>query len=77
MHTIQVVLDESLLKAADRHARRSKVNRSLLMRTALREYLERQQLLERERRDAAGYLAQTDLDPELEGWQKVAAWPED
>lgn len=39
MRRVQVVLDENLLKAADHFAHRIKVNRSALMRNALREYL--------------------------------------
>lgn len=77
METVQVVLDNELLKAADRQAKRSNVNRSMLMRTALREYLERQRLSELERRDAAGYVARPDQETELRGWERVAAWPED
>jgi metal-responsive CopG/Arc/MetJ family transcriptional regulator len=39
--TIQVVLDLKLLKATDRAAHRSKVNRSALIRDALRDHLRR------------------------------------
>ena len=41
MQTIQVVLEEDLLRAADRAARRVRVNRSALIREALREHLKR------------------------------------
>ena len=41
MTTIQVVLEDSLLQAADRAVRRLKVNRSALIRDALREHLRR------------------------------------
>lgn len=72
-----MVLGSELLKAADRQAKKSKVNRSMLLRTALREYLERQRLSELERQDAAGYLTQPDQDLVLQGWERVASWPED
>lgn len=75
MQTIQVVLDESLLKGADRAARRTKVNRSALIREALREHLKRLATLERERRDRAGY--ERTPATELGAWDKVAAWPEE
>lgn len=39
METIQVVLDRKLLQAADRVVRRTKRNRSALIRDALREHL--------------------------------------
>lgn len=73
METIQVVLDKKLLQAADRAARRTKQNRSALIRDALREHL---QLMERrtlEHRDREGYSRQPQRqDP----WEPEAAWPE-
>ncbi len=77
METVQVVLSSELLKAADRQAKKNKTNRSMLMRTALQEYLDRQRLAELERRDAAGYTAFPDQELELRGWERVAAWPEE
>ena len=41
METIQVVLGSTLLRATDGAARRARVNRSALVREALREYLKR------------------------------------
>ena len=77
MATIQVVIDEPLLRAADRAARRQKINRSSLMRSALREHLQRLRVREMEKADREGY----DRHPEdlREGalWDKVAAWPDD
>jgi len=75
MATIQVVLDDKLLRATDRVAGREKVNRSALIREALREYLLRIQVREKERRDRAGY--ERYPDAEFAPWEKVAAWPKD
>jgi len=55
MATVQIVIEESLLEAADLAARRQKINRSALFRTAVREHLERLAVQEKERRDRAGY----------------------
>jgi metal-responsive CopG/Arc/MetJ family transcriptional regulator len=41
METVQIVLDEKLLRDTDRAARRTKQNRSALVREALREHLRR------------------------------------
>jgi mRNA interferase MazF len=41
MKTIQIVLDKRLLEAADQAARRTRQNRSALVRDALREHLRR------------------------------------
>jgi metal-responsive CopG/Arc/MetJ family transcriptional regulator len=75
MQTIQVVLEASLLKLADRAARRARVNRSALFREALREHLKRLETMEKERRDRAGY--ERAPANEFAIWDKVAAWPEE
>jgi metal-responsive CopG/Arc/MetJ family transcriptional regulator len=75
MTTIKVVLEVSLLQATDRAVRRLKVNRSALIRDALREHLSRLRIREQERRDREGYaqhaIARADV------WDRVAAWPDD
>ena len=76
METIQVVLDTELLKAADLAAKRRKVNRSALIRDALREHLKRSRELELEERDRRGYLAKPQREEEFRIWEDAAAWPE-
>ncbi len=77
MTTIQVVLEDSLLAATDRAARRLKVNRSALVRDALREHLRRLSVLDKERRDREGYARRPIAEDEFGVWDKVTAWPED
>ena len=77
METVQVVLDAELLKAANAAARRHKVNRSELVRRALREHLERLRELDLEERDRRGYEAQPQRLEEYRPWEEVAAWPAD
>jgi metal-responsive CopG/Arc/MetJ family transcriptional regulator len=77
METIQVVLDEKLLHAADTAAKRQKVNRSALIRQALQEHLSRLHGLELEERDRRGYQAQPQRIEEYRPWEESAAWPED
>jgi metal-responsive CopG/Arc/MetJ family transcriptional regulator len=76
MQTIQVVLDEPLLQATNRAAKRSKVNRSALVREALRLYLKAMAVRELERRDRAGYERHPDTGEDLELWEKAAVWPD-
>jgi metal-responsive CopG/Arc/MetJ family transcriptional regulator len=76
MHTIQVVLDEKLLKAADVAAKRLKVNRSALIRDALRRHLKLLRELELEEQDRRGYLAKPQREEEYRVWEDAAAWPE-
>ena len=77
MTTIQVVLEESLLRATDRAVRRLKVNRSALIRDALREHLGRLGILENERRDREGYARHPIAKDEFGVWDKVGARPDD
>jgi metal-responsive CopG/Arc/MetJ family transcriptional regulator len=77
MQTIQVVLDAKLLKATDLAAKRRKVNRSALIREALRAHIERMHELDLEERDRRGYLAQPQRREEFSPWENAAAWPED
>ena len=75
METIQVVLDEGLLQEADRAAKRSKINRSALIRDALREYLKLLHVRELELREEEGYRRQPDSAVEARSWEQAAAWP--
>jgi metal-responsive CopG/Arc/MetJ family transcriptional regulator len=77
METIQVVIDEKLLQASDRAAKKAKLNRSELIRLALREHLQRMHILDAEQRDQRGYekLPQSTA-AEDSGWEVEAVWPE-
>jgi metal-responsive CopG/Arc/MetJ family transcriptional regulator len=77
METIQLVLDTKLREAADRAARRRKVNRSALIREALHEHLKRLQAQELEAMDRRGYLAQPQRVEEFRVWEETGAWPKD
>jgi metal-responsive CopG/Arc/MetJ family transcriptional regulator len=77
IETVQIVLEKSLLDAADRAARRLKMNRSALVRVALREHLRRLEVRERERADREGYRRRPAGEDELAAWDEVAAWPDD
>ena len=77
METIQIVLDEKLLKAADLAARRTKRNRSALMRDALREHLRTLELRAKEERDREGYARHHQGKDEGEMWEAGAAWPQE
>jgi metal-responsive CopG/Arc/MetJ family transcriptional regulator len=74
VETIQVVLDRKLLQAADRAARRSKQNRSALIRDALREHLRMLEVRALEQRDRDGYSKHPQTDEPLR-WEEEALWP--
>ncbi|MBI3696661.1 MAG: ribbon-helix-helix protein, CopG family [Acidobacteria bacterium] len=77
MQTVQIVFDEELLRAADRAARRVRVNRSAFVREALRQYLKRIETRELELRDRKGYLRRPVTGGDVSEWEQVAAWPQD
>jgi len=75
METIQVVLDTKLLQATDRAARRTRRNRSALIRDALREHLRSLEMRTLEERDRVGYSRQPQAHNESLAWEVEAAWP--
>jgi metal-responsive CopG/Arc/MetJ family transcriptional regulator len=75
METIQLVLDSELLRAANGAAKRARVNRSALIRRALREHLKRVAAREAEARDRQGYQERPEAAGEVETWERVASWP--
>jgi metal-responsive CopG/Arc/MetJ family transcriptional regulator len=77
VETIQVVLEKKLLVAADRAAKRAKVNRSALVREALRGYLQRMETRAKEDKDREGYLRQPQRPDQEEIWEKEAVWPKE
>jgi metal-responsive CopG/Arc/MetJ family transcriptional regulator len=77
MEIVQIVLDKKLLHAADQAAKRTRRNRSALVRDALREHLRRLELRASEERDRRGYLQYSQADAEAQGWESEAAWPQD
>jgi metal-responsive CopG/Arc/MetJ family transcriptional regulator len=77
VETIQVVMEDSLLRRVDKAARRLKLNRSALVRQALREHLGHLQTREREEADRRGYGRVPEEDTELTAWNRVLSWPED
>jgi metal-responsive CopG/Arc/MetJ family transcriptional regulator len=74
METIQIILDKKLLQATDQAARRTKQNRSALVRDALREHLRRLESRAKERRDREGYSRRPQMPDEWLVWEAEAAW---
>ncbi len=77
MATIQVVLDDALLELADTVAKQTHVNRSALIREALRAHLKRLRYLEMERQEREAYEQTPDDVEEARRWERVADWPDE
>jgi len=77
MQIVQIVLDKKLLHAADQAAKRTRQNRSALVRDALREHLRRLRVRASEERDRQGYSRHSQADAETRLWESEATWPEE
>jgi len=77
MATIQVVLDDALLELTDELAEQRNVNRSALIREALRSYLKKVRFQELERQESLAYEQQPDELAAAHRWERVADWPDD
>jgi metal-responsive CopG/Arc/MetJ family transcriptional regulator len=75
MEVIQIVLDKKLLQAADRVARKTKRNRSALVREALREHLRRLAVRSSEERDREGFSRLPQTPGESHLWGAESVWP--
>lgn len=77
MKAVQILMEQDLVTEIDEAARRANMDRSKLVRVAIRRYLVASQVQDWERSDIAAYrrkpLTRADLDP----WQKARVWPED
>ncbi|HET7892199.1 MAG TPA: ribbon-helix-helix domain-containing protein [Candidatus Sulfotelmatobacter sp.] len=77
MQIVQIVMDKRLLNAADQAAKRTRQNRSALVRDALREHLRRLELRAREERDRQGYSRNSQSGVEAQVWESEATWPQE
>jgi metal-responsive CopG/Arc/MetJ family transcriptional regulator len=75
METIQIVIDEELLRATDRAAEGAGCSRSEFVCEALRAHLKRLEVLAMEERDRLGYAAMKPDPDESVVWEAEASWP--
>ncbi len=74
MKTIQMTIDERLLKSVDKITRARKTTRSAFIRHALEAEILRQQIRDEEMRHAAGYAAQPVMPGEFDSWLGEQDW---
>jgi metal-responsive CopG/Arc/MetJ family transcriptional regulator len=75
MKAIQILMDENLLRELDRQAKRSRTDRSKLIRTAAARYLGQLKRESLEAKHRRGYEAAPTTD-DVDAWQEIQAWPE-
>jgi metal-responsive CopG/Arc/MetJ family transcriptional regulator len=74
MKTIQMTLDEDLVKAVDRVSKRLRTSRSAFTRKALRDALARYGLEQLEQKHRQGYARHPVVDGEFSVWETEQAW---
>ncbi|HTB66030.1 MAG TPA: ribbon-helix-helix domain-containing protein [Steroidobacteraceae bacterium] len=74
MKTIQMTIDEGLLKSVDKMTRARKTTRSAFIRDALAAEIRRQQICEDEIRHAEGYASKPVVPGEFDTWLGEQDW---
>ena len=74
MKTIQMTIDEHLLKRVDQITRQRKITRSAFIRDALESEINRQQTREKEAQHAEGYLHRPIKPGEFDVWLTEQDW---
>ncbi len=74
MRTIQMTLDDDLVKAVDRVSKQLNTSRSAFARKALREALARHNIEQLERQHRKGYELQPIAADEFSVWENEQAW---
>jgi Ribbon-helix-helix protein, copG family len=74
MKTIQMTIDERLLKLVDKMSHARKTTRSAFIRDALEAKIERERIREQELRHADGYTQKPVAPGEFEGWLSEQDW---
>jgi metal-responsive CopG/Arc/MetJ family transcriptional regulator len=76
MRTVQMTLEEDLVRAVDTAARKLGTSRSAFARKALREALAREREKALEARHRAGYGRKPVRGGEFGAWESQQVWPE-
>lgn len=76
MKTVQMTLDEDLIREVDRLAKKIGTNRSAFTRKALQAALLRFQEMQQEERHRRGYLQRPVAPDEFDGWEDEQFWGE-
>jgi metal-responsive CopG/Arc/MetJ family transcriptional regulator len=74
MKTIQMTIDERLLKLVDQLTRSRKTTRSAFIRNALEAEIKRLKCADEEVRHAKGYLQQPVVSDEFDVWRDEQDW---
>lgn len=74
MKTIQMTLDEELIKSVDHVVKKLQTTRSAFTRTALREAISNYNMKKLERKQQLGYQTHPVQSDEFDVWENEQAW---
>jgi len=74
MKTIQMTIDEDLLKKVDEIIKQKKITRSAFIRESIVYYLKRKKILEMEKKHREGYKKKPVLQDEFQDWEDEQVW---
>lgn len=77
MRTVQMTLDDDLVKTVDRVSMQLHTSRSAFTRKALREALSRYKLEQQERKHRQGYERHPVTAEEFSAWETEQAWSDE
>jgi metal-responsive CopG/Arc/MetJ family transcriptional regulator len=77
MRTVQMTLEDSLVKSVDQAAKKLHTTRSAFARSALKEALRHLKIKELEHQHRQGYQARPATREEVGVWEKEQAWGDD
>lgn len=77
MKTVQMTLDEELVKAVDQAAKKLRTNRSAFTRKALRDALARYRMEQLEKKHKRGYERNPVTAGEFSVWEEEHSWGEE
>jgi len=74
MKTIQMTIDEDLLRKVDEIIKQKKITRSAFIRESIVFYLKRKRILEMEKKHREGYEKKPVLQDEFQDWEDEQVW---
>ncbi len=77
MKAVQILMDNGLLEEIGQAAKHAKMDRSKLVRAAIRRYLASVQISSWEKSDIEAYRRKPLTRAEIDPWRKAQVWPED
>ncbi|MSP62908.1 MAG: ribbon-helix-helix protein, CopG family [Myxococcales bacterium] len=77
MKAVQILMDDELIRGVDREAKRTRSDRSKLIRAVLEKHLAEVRRKQREEQHVRGYQKHPPDRDEAAAWEAIQTWPEE